>query len=126
MNTLQRYTLWVDGLGGLLVGLLVLLISSWLSGLHGLPHGFVLFMGSMNLLYGTSATALAMRSTRPIALLRLLAVANMGWAIACVGGVTWHWESVTAFGLLHLLGEGVYVAALGLAEWHWQRALQTR
>ena len=45
--------LWVDGLGGLLVGAVVLLLSGWLSELEGLPEGFVVFMAGTNLVYGS-------------------------------------------------------------------------
>jgi hypothetical protein len=123
MNTLQRTLLWIDGLGGLIAGLITLLLCSWLSTLHGLPTSIILFVGIANLLYGSYSTPLAMRSTRPVALIRLLALANMAWGVVCVGLVIWHWETITVFGLIHILGEGLYVAGLGVVEWRWREAL---
>ena len=126
MDWLKHTLLWIDGLGGLIAGFIVLSISSWLSALHGLPHSLILCIGVINLLYGAYSTPLAIRSTRPMALLSLLACANMAWGIACIVFVIGYWDTITWFGLVHVLGEGLYVAGLGRLEWRWREALQTR
>ena len=44
--------LWVDGLGGLFAGPVVLFASGWLSEVEGLPEHFVVFMAAANRVYG--------------------------------------------------------------------------
>ena len=116
--------LWVDGLGGLLAGAVVFLLSGWLSELEGLPEGFVVFMAGANLVYGAYATALASRSERPAVGIGSLACANMLWGVLCLGFAFWFREHITSFGLLHVLGEGAYVGGLGQVEWRWRAALR--
>ena len=77
--------LWLDGLGGLLAGAVVLLLSGWLSELEGLPEGFVVFMASTNLVYGSYATSQAMRSARPPVRIAILACANILWGGLSLG-----------------------------------------
>ncbi|MDZ4701404.1 MAG: hypothetical protein SH809_16955 [Rhodothermales bacterium] len=50
MRFLSRL-LWIDGTGGALVGVLVLILSGWLSRLEGLPEGVLLFTAAANLAY---------------------------------------------------------------------------
>ena len=69
--TWQRKLLWVDGLGGASVGVLVLLLGGWLSELYRLPRDLVFLMGWANLAYGTYSTTLASRPRRPMGLDRL-------------------------------------------------------
>lgn len=120
----QRKLLWVDGLGGAAVGVLVLLLGGWLSELYRLPRDLVFLMGWANLAYGTCSTTLASRSHRPMALIVLLVVANLTWAVLCFRWTALHHEAASVFGFLHLLGEGVYVGGLACLEWRWRESLR--
>ena len=120
----KRRLLWVDGLGGLLAGTVVLLLSGWLSELEGLPEGFVVFMAGANLVYGAYATSLASQSERPPLRIEILACGNMLWCVLCLGFAFWFRDPISGFGLLHVLGEGAYVGGLGCLEWRWRAALR--
>jgi len=122
---LRRNVLWVDGLAGSLVGALVLLLSGRLSDLHHLPHNFILFMGGVNLLYGSYSLTLASRSNRPLAFIKFLVAANGAWAVVCLVCATVFWQTASPFGLAHLLGEAIFVGALGFGEWRWRDFLRT-
>lgn len=117
--------LWIDCLGGLVVGVLVLTLSSWLSTLYAMPERFVLALGAANLAYGTFSLSLARRTVRPRALLRLLVAANLAWAVFCVIASAILASQATAYGLALLLFEGAYVGGLGLLEWRVLDALLT-
>lgn len=117
--------LWIDSLGGLAVGVLVLALSSWLSTLYALPESFIVALGIANLAYGTFSLSLARRAVRPRALLRLLIGANLTWAIFCVGAGAVFASQASSYGLALLLFEGAYVGGLGLLEWRFLDALVT-
>jgi len=123
--TLLRRLLWVDCTAAALAGVLVLTFSGWLSRLHGLPQDLLLFTGVVNLLYGSYSFSLAVRTERPLALIKLLAVANMGWAVVCIGLATAYGQQATVFGLVHLIGEAIFVGGLGLLEWRQRYQLLT-
>ncbi|MEM9585663.1 MAG: hypothetical protein AAGA03_00155 [Planctomycetota bacterium] len=115
--------LWIDCTGGIVVGGIFLAANSWLAVWLGLPQLQVLILGLANLSYGSCSLALAIRKRRPLELIRLLAVANVGWALICYGLVAWYWTQLSVFGVLHLVAEGVYVAVLGIVEWHYRHRL---
>lgn len=116
--------LHIDGLGGLSVGVLVLLFNTWLSELYGLPQKIVIFMGVVNLIYGSYSTTLALRSDRPLKLIVLLVFANLTWTGICFVLLVKFSETLTIFGLLYIIGEGLYVGWLGCLEWRWRKFLQ--
>ena len=115
--------LWIDCLGGLAGGVLVILFSGWISRLEGLPHSIVLFMGIANLSYGSYSLFVATRLTRGIRLVGSLAMANMAWMPICLIVVWLHWETLTLLGCIHVLGEGIYVGILGGIEWSIRKRL---
>ncbi|WP_145200360.1 hypothetical protein [Planctomycetes bacterium Poly30] len=120
---LSERLLWVDGLGGLLAGVLVLLAFRWLSALHGLPERWILVVAAVNLTYGGLATYLARRRHRPVRWIGALAGANVFWMVGCLGIVFWHRGSITMYGVAHLIAEGAYVGGLGAWEWRWRSRL---
>jgi hypothetical protein len=125
MHDLRQKLLWVDCLGGLAVGVLVLALSGWLSDLYRLPLDLVRFMGWVNLGYGAYSLSLASRAVRPLPLIVLLAVANMGWAVFfCFRWAFDFWGTASVFGLLQLVGEGIFVGALGCLELRWRESLR--
>ena len=120
----RRRLLWIDCSGAAVVGIVVVLLSGWLSELHRLPRDFLLFIGCVNLGYGAYSFSLARRGERPIALIRLLVVANLLWTVLCM---RWTWiffDTASIFGLLHIAGEGVYVGVLAGLEWRWRELLR--
>ncbi len=62
--------LWVDCVGAALAGLTVIALSGWLSRLEGLPWEVLLFTGAANLLYASYSFSLAVRSERPMRLIK--------------------------------------------------------
>lgn len=123
---LLRNLLWVDCLGALLAGIAVLSLSGWLSGLYGLPRSFVIFLAVVNLAYGAFSLSLAARSKKPLALVSLLAAANMAWGfLFCFGAAIALAPAASPFGLAQLIGEGLYVGGLGALEWSRRHQLAT-
>lgn len=122
-----RYKLLhMDSLGGLSVGLLMLLLNYWLSVWYGLPRGFIVFMALVNIAYGCYSFSLLMRTKRPLSLIKVLVIANLGWALLCVLWVVIFAQTSTFLGTLHLLGEGVFVGGLAYLEWRNREFLLTR
>ena len=117
--------LWLDCLGALAAGILVLALSGWLAPLEGLPREVLVFAGAMNLAYGSYSLSLALRERRTRPAVYALIFANAAWPLVCLALVAAFWETITAFGLLHLVGEGLYVGALALAEWRQRERLVT-
>ena len=121
----MKNLLWVDCIAGALAGIAMLALSGWLSGLYGLPRGLLLFMGAANLLYASYSFSLARRARRPRPLISLLVFANLAWAGACLALATYFAGTATAFGIVHLVGEGIFVGGLGGLEWRWRERLLT-
>lgn len=74
---LKKKLLHIDGFGGLFVGILVLTLNTWLSELYNLPQNLILFTGFANLLFGLFSSSLALRTNRPIKLIKLLVILNL-------------------------------------------------
>jgi hypothetical protein len=110
--------IWVDWIAGAVVGTLVLSIRGWLASLYSLPSDLLLVMGLANLAYACVSFTLAMLSRGDrVPLLRMVAMANMLWAIGCsVLAVVWFGQA-SIFGLGQLIGEAVFVGGLGVLEW---------
>lgn len=95
----------------------VLALSGWLSRLEELPHEVLLFTGAVNVLYASYSFPLAVRPVRPMRLINLLVFANLAWVPVCLGLVAAFSESVTLFGVVHLIGEAIFVGGLAILEW---------
>ena len=125
MTDLRRNLLWIDCSGGAVVGAAVLILSGWLSEWYQLPRSLVLFMGAVNLAYASFSFSLAVRAKRPIGLIRLLALANMAWALFFCWPVAFAYrDTASIWALVHLVGEGIYVGCLGYLEWRWRTFLR--
>jgi hypothetical protein len=113
-----RYKLLrIDSFGGLSVGLLMLLLSHWLSSWYGLPRGFILFTGLVNIIYGCYSFSLLLRTKRPLSLIILLVLANLVWAVLCVLWAVIFAQTASFLGTIHLLGEALFVGGLAYLEW---------
>ena len=117
--------LWLDCVGGLVVGIIVLVFCKVLSNWEGLPLSVVAFMAIMNLVYGAFSLFITLRKHRPIILVRILAIANMAWLLVCIAIVATWFNQLTLLGWIHVLGEGLYVATLGWVEWKWRDRIGT-
>ena len=117
--------LWLDCVGGLVVGIIVLVFCKVLSNWEGLPLSVVAFMAIMNLVYGAFSLFITLRKPRPIILVRILAIANMAWLLVCIAIVATWFNQLTLLGWIHVLGEGLYVATLGWVEWKWRDRIGT-
>lgn len=121
----MKNLLWVDCIAGALAGVTVLMLSGWLSGLHGLPRELLLLNGAANVLYASYSFSLAKRARRPRSLINLLVLANLAWAVVCLWLVSVFAGSATVFGIGHLVGEAVFVGGLAGLEWRWRDQLLT-
>lgn len=119
-----RHLLWVDCTAGGVVGVLVLLLSGWLSELYALPPPVVLVMGAANLLYASFSFSLAVRRVRPMPLIVALVVANGVWAVGCVVAAGVFAGTASPFGLVTLIAEGLFVGGLAAAEWRFRERLR--
>jgi hypothetical protein len=104
-------------MGALAAGGTVLALSGWLSRLEGLPQEVLVFTGAMNLLYGSYSFSLAVRPERPMALIKLLVVANLAWVPVCLGLLVVFSSTATMIAFVHLGGEAIYVGGLAVVEW---------
>ena len=125
MTPRVRRILWLDSLGALVVGVLVLALSAPLAELYVLPRALVVTLGVVNVLYGCGSGTLARQASRGMRPARrwvdLLIGANLAWTVVCALLAAAWWSEASAWGLAQLLGEGVYVGGLGLVEWRWVR-----
>lgn len=117
--------LWVDCAGAALAGGMVIAFNEWLSRLEGLPQEVLIFTGSVNLLYASYSFSLAVRTERPMRLIKLLVFANLAWAPVCVGLVVAFAATATPFAFVHFVGEAFYVGVLAAFEWRHRALLLT-
>jgi hypothetical protein len=105
-------------MAGAIVGVLVLSLHGWLTQLYQLPGELVLVIGFANLAYACVSFTLAqLRRGDKVPFLRVVAVANVLWAVVCVIlAVVWAGRA-SVFGLGTLIGEAVFVGCLGVLEW---------
>jgi hypothetical protein len=119
-----RHLLWIDCGAALIAAALVLSLSGWLSALYDIPRHLLVGIGVVNAAYGLYSFSLARRAHRPRALIALLVVANFTWAGCCALAAIRLAATASAFGLAHLIGEGVFVATLAALEWHRREQLR--
>jgi hypothetical protein len=117
---IARHLLWIDSAAAMTAGCFVLLLSTWLSELYRLPHGLLLFIGVVNLLYASYSGALAIRRVRPRALLYGLIIGNCLWMGICLALALRFAEQASPLALAHLIGEALFVGALAACEWRWR------
>lgn len=116
-KTIIKNLLWVDCIGALLAGIIVLILSQYLAIVYNLPIFLVIFIGLINILYGSFSFSLARKNQRSSYLIKLLSVGNLTWALFMVSVGTYSLNSSSIFGLIHIFGEGIYVGILGYIEW---------
>ncbi len=125
MKNLKEKLLWIDGIGAVLGGALVLALLNWLTGIYLLPKSLLIAVGVTNLAYGAYSLSLARRNSRPAALIALLCAGNVAWGLACWVLAATRYQEASYLGVGHLVLEGLYVGGLGCLEWHWRHDLRT-
>ncbi len=122
---MRRNLLWIDCAAGALVGVSVLVLDDWLSKCYQLPVRLIFFMGVMNLLYASYSFSLALRSKRPMMLIKLLVFANLAWSLLLLVWVVIFQAIATWLGLSYLILEAIFVATLALFQWRSRKLLIT-
>ncbi len=117
MQSLVKNILWVDWIGAIVTGVLLLMLSGWIAPLFGLPTWFVVGHAFVHLAYGSFSLSLAVRKNRPMPLINLLVFANAAWAGFCVVFTLLMIGNATHFAVAHFLLEGIYVGGLAVIEW---------
>jgi len=112
--------LWIDCLGGLAIGGLVIACCRMLGSLENLPVAVVFGMGLSNLCYGSFSLYVTTRKPRRVHWVKILAIANMLWLLVCLVIVVRFRQKISAWGLIAVIGEGLFVASLGYTEWRWR------
>lgn len=120
----RRNLLWVDGGAGFAVGVAMLAFFPWLVDWYRLPEDLLRLVAWANVSYGVYSLTLASRPRRPLALIVLLVLANLTWAVLCLRWIVIHSGDGGLLGLLHLGAEAVFVAALAGLEWRWRHLLR--
>ncbi|MDM7923362.1 MAG: hypothetical protein QUS14_13780 [Pyrinomonadaceae bacterium] len=123
MNLLINKILWVDCLGAIATGVMLIALSGWLGPLYGLPAWVVVAHGFVHMTYGTYSLSLAVRNRRPMSLIKLLVFANAGWAVLCVIFAGVLLTVGTGFAVAAFVVEGIYVGGLAMFEWNNRKPL---
>ena len=119
-----RHLLRIDCGAGLVAGSAMLSLSGWLAALYALPRELLVGMGMANLAYAAFSGSLARRARRPTSLIAALVAANATWAVLCLLAAVRLAGTASAFGLAHLVGEGLFVGALAALEWSQRERLR--
>lgn len=122
---MRRRILWIDGLSGLFAGILLLLTLNWLAEWYKIPKNTLFFFAAVNFAYATYSLSIARLKKRPKILITILVLANLTWAVHCLWLAINFRETITLFGLIHLIVDTIYVGGLAYLEWRWRAALQT-
>ncbi|EIE00776.1 hypothetical protein [Leptospira licerasiae] len=114
-----RFFLTLDSSGALIVGLFVLLFSSFLANLTGWTESFTHMEGFANLIYGSYSGTLLLRLKKgnlQRVFVFILIIANSFWGLQCFAQAWRLKEDATSIGTAILLLEGVYLVALSYFE----------
>ena len=126
MNRIKRNILWIDGIGALGIGILVLLFHRWLFVWYGLPLQIVFMIGMINVTYGVYSSFLAKKCARSFIAVWFLIVSNMIWCFICVLLCIAFGDTMTILGNIVVMGEGIYVGVLAGSEWYWRESLLSK
>jgi len=117
--------LWVDCVGAAAAGAAMLALREWISGWYAWPMNLVVAVALVNLAYASYSFSLAIAARRTVLQVLVLVLANAAWAALCLVMAVVLEDQASAFGLAHLVGEGLYVGGLAALEWRQREALVT-
>ncbi|TGL59249.1 hypothetical protein [Leptospira sarikeiensis] len=108
-------------------GITVIVLHKPIAEFYNLPQRLLLFMGIVNLLYGSYSGSLFFgmlfgKSVKKL-WINILIFGNLGWSFVCLGMIVSHWNLINIYGISHIGSEGVYVIALGILEFRFVRPL---
>jgi hypothetical protein len=113
----------IDWIAGAIAGVLVLSFRRWLADLYALPSDLLLVIALVNLTYASGSFTLARRSRGDsVPYLRVLAAANMLWAVGCLGLAAAWYGRASVFGIGQFIAEAIFVGGLGVLEWRAARS----
>jgi hypothetical protein len=115
--------LWIDCTSAFMVGALLITAAAWLGPLLGLPAGFVVAEGVVNLCYGTFSLSLARDPQRSRRRVARLAAMNLAWAGLCATLAIALIGTLPILGTAHFALGAAYVGTLGALEWRWRGQL---
>lgn len=109
--------MWLDAASCAATGAFQLLFTAWLAQSTGLPTALLFGTGVFLLAYALVGAGIASRATPPRTLIGLVALGNLGWAVACAvlafeGGLP-----LTLLGKLWLGAQAVVVLLLADLQW---------
>ncbi|MEM7182670.1 MAG: hypothetical protein AAF518_17275 [Spirochaetota bacterium] len=115
--------LWIDSIGAIVVGIVMLILQNFLQGFYQLPQELILFLGITNVLYGIYSGSLAISRKRSQVFIIFLIIANLAWGLVCSILFAKYYQTASIFGKLQIGAEGIYVSMLALIEWWYRKEL---
>lgn len=109
--------MWLDAASCAATGALQLLFTAWMTQATGLPAALLTGSGIFVLAYALVGAGIASRPTPPRTLIGLVAVGNVGWALACAGLAFSGALPLTLLGKLWLGAQAVAVLVLAELQW---------
>ena len=123
---LLRIVLWADAASCLICGLLQVSFVRPLSQYLGLVPTLLAGTGEFLLLYGAAVAFLAMRARVPLAVIWLLIVGNIAWAVASVGLLLAGGVQPTFLGKGYIVVQALTVLILARLQYGCARAGKVR
>lgn len=114
--------MWIDAATCAATGVLQLGLTERLASATGLPAGLLLATGWFLVVYALAAAAMAAQATPPRRLIGLVAIGNLGWAVACLVVLASGWFTPTGIGWAWVLVQAVTVVLLAELQWMGLRA----
>ena len=115
----------LDGLSCLLTAAAQLGATPSLAGATGLPERLLVATGAFMLVYGVAVSMLSAARTIPRALVGLIAVGNLGWALGAMALLGGSNLPLSAFGQAWVLAQAVTVVVLADLQWMGLRATRS-
>ncbi|AVS71173.1 hypothetical protein C8247_12535 [Paracidovorax avenae] len=109
--------LWADAAGCAAAGAVQCATAGPLGAATGLPAALLSATGWFLLAYAAVAAVIATRPAMPRALILLLAVGNLGWAVGCIAlAFAGPWD-LPGYGVAWLVVQGVFALVLADLQW---------
>lgn len=114
---LLRWTLELDGVANVLIGLAYVLAAGWVGDQLGLPTALLYPTGAFMIAAGAVLVAVSTRREAPALWVGAVVVLNFVWAIDSVIVAAAGWFDPTTAGTVWILLQAGVVTVLGALEW---------
>lgn len=114
--------MWADAASCAATGTMQLALVGPLAAWTGLPTPLLVDTGVFLLVYALAAAWMASRPQPPRVLIGLVAVGNLGWALACGALLASGWVSPTGMGQAWIAAQVLVVLVLADLQWAGLRA----